>query len=150
MVEILIALELGNSELMFPWHLPFSLLEQMCCDMKRISICFQMLYIQECLCNTGVAGIATTGSWSRIESTQQPMTVFQGSSTWQRGFGQPLTAAVAPLTPNGSFTGRLSKGLLLLLGIRERQPCLKCSEPATVQNFFLKVWSLPVYFRAHT
>lgn len=62
MVEILIALELGNSELMFPWHLPFSLLEQMCCDMKRISICFQMLYIQECLCNTGVAGIATTGS----------------------------------------------------------------------------------------
>lgn len=52
--------------------------------------------------------------------------------------GKPLTAAVAPLTSNGSFTGRFSKGLLLLLGIREKQPCLKCSEPETVRNFFKK------------
>ena len=45
MAEILIALELGNSELMFPWHLSFSLLEQMYCDPKRLSICFHTQYM---------------------------------------------------------------------------------------------------------
>lgn len=84
-----------------PLASPISLLEQMYCDVKGISICFHMLYIQGCLCNTGVAGIATTGTSFHIECAQQRMTVVQGSSTWQGSFGQPLTAAVAPPTPGG-------------------------------------------------
>lgn len=40
MAEILIALKLGNSVLMFLWHLSFSLSEQMPDDLKRTAVAF--------------------------------------------------------------------------------------------------------------
>lgn len=108
MAEILIALKLGGSALMFLWHLPFSLSEQMPDDLERTAVAFTRLPMAGWHEDPRAAGITQRRSQGRDIA---PIVTSHGPSASPGGPGlvMPQGCASSYSTATGT-TERLSWG----------------------------------------